>query len=416
MSGKDNLTHYTNETFVKTVTKANDRVYHFLAFGHSSPIAIIAENSVILIDATESPDTLEEVLAELAKITDKPVETLIYTHVHPDHRGGAGALRSVVKEVIAFAPTARQMPFYNEIDDILRTRGARQFGTMLSDEEAISQGLGLREAFTQGKRPYDVLPPTKMYDQDELEITIDGVPLFIKRVGGEAPDEVFVWLPEDKIMCCADNYYACWPNLYAIRGTQYRDISVWVNALNEILSFEPEILLPGHTKPLFGKDLIQDQVGTYRDAIEWVLHETLALANKGYSLDEVAERVVLPEKYRDKSYLQEFYGTVEWSVRAVYTGYLGWFDGRPETLYPAPRAEVYACLRELVGENEIKAKIDQLIAEGRYQLALEIMPLVEDQESIRNQRAHALRARADEVDSANGRHYLIACAKDCESN
>ena len=415
MSGKENLEKYTNETFKRTITKVNDRIYHFFSIGHSSPIAIIADNSVILIDATESPDALEEIMLEIAKITEKPIKTLIYTHGHPDHRGGSGALRGIVDDIIAFAPADKQMRFYDEINDVLFQRGIRQFGSKLTNDEAISQGIGLRELYTQGKRPYDILPPTTVFDKEIVETVIDGVPLVMKRVGGEAPDEIFVWLPEDRVMCCADNYYACWPNLYAILGTQYRDISIWVDALTEILSYEPDVLLPGHTQPLIGKELIQEQVGTYRDAIDWVLHETLACANAGLSLDEAAEHVRLPEELRSKSYLQEFYGTVEWSVRSIYVGYLGWFDGRPEALYPAPRSKMRACLLELVGIDNLIAKIDELIEAGENQLALELMSIAEDNTDIRERKIAALRARADEVDSANGRHYLISCARDLET-
>ena len=413
MSGKDKLKQFSDDTYKRTITKVNDRIYNFMAFGHSNVIAIIAEHSVILIDATESPDCLDDVLAELEKITEKPVKTLIFTHIHPDHRGGSGSLRGKVDDVIAFAPATGQMRFYDEIAAVLQKRGRKQFGLDLSDDEAITQGLGNREAFTQGKRGYDFLAPTIVYDQDEVDNSIDGVRVVLRRVGGEAPDEIFVWLPDDNVMCCSDNYYACWPNLYAIRGTEYRDISVWVDALTEILSYEPEVLLPGHTKPLFGKELIQEQVGTYRDAIDWVLHETLACANAGMSLDETAEHVKLPAKFADKPYLQEFYGTVEWSVKSVYTGYLGWFDGRPEALYPAPRADFRACVSELIDEGELKLKIKSLIEQESYQLALELIALAEDQSSFVEEKRAALFGRADQVDSANGRHFLIASAHEC---
>ncbi|MEZ4464649.1 MAG: alkyl sulfatase dimerization domain-containing protein [bacterium] len=33
--------------------------------------------------------------------------------------------------------------------------------------------------------------------------------------------------------------------------------------------------------------------------------------------------------------LAELYGQVDWSVRALYDGALGWFDGRAERLYPS---------------------------------------------------------------------------------
>ena len=40
---------------------------------------------------------------------------------------------------------------------------------------------------------------------------------------------------------------------------------------------------------------------------------------------EIAEKVSLPPHLADHPYLTEYYGTVEWSVKAVYHGYLGWF-------------------------------------------------------------------------------------------
>lgn len=40
---------------------------------------------------------------------------------------------------------------------------------------------------------------------------------------------------------------------------------------------------------------------------------------------EIAEVVRLPPHLADHPYLVEYYGTVEWSVKAVYHGYMGWF-------------------------------------------------------------------------------------------
>ncbi|MEZ4497252.1 MAG: hypothetical protein R2845_10840 [Thermomicrobiales bacterium] len=35
---------------------------------------------------------------------------------------------------------------------------------------------------------------------------------------GETEDQIFVWYEEHGVLFCGDNYYGCWPNLYAIRG------------------------------------------------------------------------------------------------------------------------------------------------------------------------------------------------------
>ena len=50
--------------------------------------------------------------------------------------------------------------------------------------------------------------------------------------------------------------------------------------------------------------------------------------NKGLHPDDITRMVHLPPYLADHPYLQEFYGTVEWSVKGVYCNYIGWFNGK----------------------------------------------------------------------------------------
>lgn len=419
MTGEQRLKAFTEENYQKTLTKVNDHIYHFLGYGHSNAIAIIGDTSVILIDALDSPGYAADMMAELAGLTDKPVRTIIYTHGHPDHRGGAGIFRDTVEEVIAFAPEKPMLKYYDRLNDVLNQRGAFQFGYGLTDEEAISQGIGIREGKTVGKGGFDALAPTTLYREKEVERVIDGVRLKMVRATGETDDQILVWLEEDKVICTGDNYYGCWPNLYAIRGTQYRDIAAWVDALDVILSYEAEALLPGHTRPLLGKELVQEQIKTFRDAIEYVLLKTLECMNKGMTINETVRQVKLPEKYQEKEYLGEYYGTVEWSVKSIYCGYVGWFDGNASTLMPVSDNEYRRVLRELVGQEKLTERIQSCIAQEEYQVALQLLELTEGVKITDNEgkdlgkewKKQALLGRAGQMTSANARHYLIASAK-----
>lgn len=423
MTGEQRLKAFTEANYQKTLTKVNDHIYHFLAYGISNSIAIIGDTSVILVDALDSPGYAEDLKKDLQEITDKPVETIIYTHGHPDHRGGAGVFRDTVKEVIAFAPENEMMKYYDRLQKILIQRGGDQFGYDLTDEECISEGIGIREGRAVGKGAPDILAPTTIYQEKEVERVIDGVRLKMVRAVGETDDQIFIWLEDDKVICTGDNYYGCWPNLYAIRGTQYRDIATWIDSLGVTLSYEAEVLLPGHTKPLFGRERILDQVGTFRDAIEYVLLNTLECMNQGMSMSETAERVKLPQKYLEKDYLGEFYGTVEWSVKGIYCGYVGWFDGNPVNLFPVSDREYQAVLRELIGREKLEEKIQSCVEMEQYQMALQLLELVDWEHTKKEQpdgesrrlwtelKKKALLGRARQVASANGRHYLIAGAK-----
>ncbi len=406
------LAAYADRAFEPAHTVAAGNIHHFAGYAHSSMTVVEAETSLIVIDATESPDTARAVMDEVRAFTDKPVRTLVYTHGHPDHRGGAGAFRETVRDVICMAPAATSLAFYDRIEHELGVRGRRQHGYGLSDEDALCQGIGIREAHARGGAGYDPLPPTEVLPQERVARTIDGVELEFVPAPGETDDTLYVWFPSERVVCSADNYYACWPNLYAIRGTQYRSVATWVESLDTLLGLEPEVLLPGHTQALRGAELIREQVGTYRDAIAWVLDETLSCMDRGMTLEETVRAVRLPERFSSKPYLGEFYGTVAWSVRSIYNGYVGWFDGAPEHLAPASEDERSRELVALIGPERLDRRIDELMGEGSYQMALELLALggVED----RGRRAACLEGRARQMTSANARHYLMACAREAE--
>lgn len=416
MNGEENLKKFTKINYKKKITKINDRVYHFLGYGISNAIAIIGETSIILVDTLDSDYRAEKLKEELKKITDKPVKTIIYTHGHPDHQGGAGAFKNTVEEIIAFSPQQTVLKYYNYLNDVLNKRGNFQHGYGLNDEEAISQGIGIREGKEVGEGNYSFMKPTILYDENEVERVIDGVKLKLVSAIGESDDQIFVWLEDDKVICSGDNYYACWPNLYAIRGTQYRDIATWIETLENILSYPAIALLPGHTKPIIGTENIKSILGEFKGAIESVLLQTLDCMNKGMSVSETVESVKLPEKYAEKEFLGEFYGTIEWSVRGIYAGYVGWFDGNTVNLLPVSDKEYALELLDLIGDkNKIMEKIKCYMGTDKYQMALQLIELlmyIDNSTEILEIKKEALLKRATQVTSANARHYLIASAKE----
>ena len=58
-------------------------------------------------------------------------------------------------------------------------------------------------------------------------------------------------------------------------SSQTRPIRAWIQSLDEMRRLEPEVLVPSHTGPLIGKDLVAKQLTDYRDGIAWVFVETI---------------------------------------------------------------------------------------------------------------------------------------------
>lgn len=422
---EERLKEFNEKAYPKQLLTVTDRIRIAVGWGHSNCIIVEGDESLILIDSLDSDARAERLRQELSRLTDKPVRTIIYTHGHPDHRGGSAAFKDTVEEIIAFAPKTAVLKGMDRILPVLNKRTYRQFGYGLTDEEVITQGLGPREGHAVGDGTFHFLPPTTVYTDASITRTIDGVNFQMVAAPGETDDQIFLWLPESQVMCSGDNYYGCWPNLYAIRGGQYRDVAAWVDSLERISSYPSQALLPGHMVPILGREAISQVLTNYTDAIRYVLDETLSCIGKGLTQDETAEAVSLPEKFKKLPYLQEYYGTVQWSVRAIYQGYVGWFDGNPTNLNRTP-PDLYAknIIKLAGGEDDVTKEIRHAVQALEFQWAAELCDFLltpgsgvskEALSWAKGQKAHCLEELGRLETSANGRHYYLSCAKEALS-
>jgi cyclase len=75
--------------------------------GVSNSGIIVGTDGVILFDPKGTVDAGKDIITEVAKITDKPITTVIVSHAHPDHTRGLPAYPNV--NIIAQRETARQI-------------------------------------------------------------------------------------------------------------------------------------------------------------------------------------------------------------------------------------------------------------------------------------------------------------------
>lgn len=416
--GSKKLRQFTDKSFQENCTEVTPGVWFAESVGHSNAVFIEAGSSVILIDTLDTLERGEKLAGMIKEKTGKEVKTILYTHGHPDHRGGAGAFVENNPEIIAFTPKTPELEKTELLQNIQNIRGARQFGYALTDEENISQGIGRREGIAYGERRAFV-PPNTVYKEEYVKREIDGVLLEIVRVPGEAEDAVMIWLPQKKILCCGDAYYGCFPNLYAIRGSQYRDIAVWIKSIDRMKSYPADFLLPGHTGAVAGHEHIMTVLENFRNAFDYILTTTLEGMNEGKSAGQLAAEIQLPPEYAKLPYMGEYYGCVEWTVRAVYAAYLGWFDGNPTHLHPlSPKKRGEKMLALMGGREAALREAGKALETGEFQWCLELCDVLLDcqeaDQEICRLKAAALRKQAENETSANGRHYYLTCAKELE--
>ncbi len=412
--------------FEKEIVRLADNVYMAFGYAASNVYMIVGDGGVIIIDTTETTTAAANILAEFRKITDLPVETIILTHSHRDHVSGASVFAEGGNpEILASTRFSGDLLFVASDHPVpakaMLARTKRQFGIGLSyPDEIVGIGVG------PGDRPLKgmgagALPPTRWIGDDGEKVTLCGVDLELVMAPGETPDHMVVWYPDKRVLISGDNFYRSFPNLYAIRGTAYRDFDTWADSIDILLAFEPEVLGPGHTKALFGADTIKEALSDYRDAIRHVVDATRTGMDEGLTIDELAHAVKLPPEMADKPYLREYYGRIDYAVRAYFVGTMGWFDGNPTSLAPlSPRDEAERFIRMAGGVDAVREEIETARSAGDHQWALQLVDRLifagKEANAARQTKAEILRDHAVAEINCPTRHYYIQCAKELEGD
>jgi alkyl sulfatase BDS1-like metallo-beta-lactamase superfamily hydrolase len=417
-AGRDKLRAHTAE-FRKDVIKVTDGIYVAVGFSLGNSILIEGNDGLIVVDTLSGVDAAREVKAEFDKISKKPVRAIIYTHFHGDHTGGARVFAGDDRpEIYAHRLLVEREP------DLGRAGrdGGNQFGGALPEQLIINAGVGPqfpRPAGEQRLTPGEnrgYLAPTKTLSEDRTSLEIAGVKMDLVLAPGETEDQIYVWLPEKRALLPGDNFYRAFPNIYAIRGTRLRRPEHYIASLEKMLGEGAQYLVPSHSRPIVGAEPTRAALTAYRDGIRSVFEQTVAGMKEGLRPDELVQRVKLPVELAASPYLQEFYGAVEWSVRAIYTYHLGWFDGNATNLFPLSYKERGAKVLELAGgEANILSRARAALAKKEFQWVAELADYVlasnPDHREARQLKAQAFTELAERQINATARNFYLSSAQ-----
>jgi alkyl sulfatase BDS1-like metallo-beta-lactamase superfamily hydrolase len=402
--------------FKKEIINPAPGVYVATGYGLANSIMLEGDDGVVIVDTMEGRPQAKAVLADFRKLTKKPVKAIILTHNHTDHVFGG---RVFAEEELA---KGHKVPVYahrttesyidkivNVLADTIFARSMHMFGSLLPADQVLNAGIGphLKADTTQ----LALLRPTNVFDKF-LDITVAGLHLKLLHMPGETEDQIAVWWPERKILLPGDNIYKAFPNLYTIRGTANRDLMQWVHSLDELRDLKAALIVPSHTRPLAGVREIEGVLQAYRDAIQYVHDQTVRGMNKGMTPGQLVDYVKLPAHLRDHPWLTEFYGTVAWSVRSVFAGYLGWFDGDPTTLEPlSDRDRSERLVAAFTAGKPLPDQARLAYAKGDQQWASELarhwLNVKPESQVARSLLAAILKAKAGNHINPNARHWYL---------
>jgi len=397
-------------------------VWNLVGNGLSNQTFIEAPEGIIAIDSGESIEEMREALRRLREMVTAPIAAVIYTHFH--YIEGTKAIFEEGNHVSPLPIYGHEKIGFNKARTLAEISPAyargivEQFAVVMPTEgpdATVNVGLGFFYK-NPAHAPYTpgYVPVTHALGE-KATLSIAGMAVYAVHSPSDSDDSINFYFPE--IGTCVHN--SVWPvlfNVFAIRGEEYRDPRVLIPGIDNIIKWAPEYLVCTHGPALKGKDDIREKATRYRDSIQYMWDQTVRGINKGWTMDQVAHRVVLPDLYEVDYLTSERYGVTEHHVRQIYSGLRGFYDGDESKLFPLEPEERYGKLVQgFGGRAEVAAQCEKALVGNDLRWAIELGTwLVRSAGATtqeRNLLATCLRVLAERTSAANIRNWAITRAR-----
>jgi len=198
---------------------------------------VVTDDGVVVIDALGSPQLATELLAEIRRVTPKPVRYVIATHYHADHIYGLQTFVAAGAKVIAHA-------------------SAREY--LNSDTAQKRLEASRVELAPWVNADTHLVPADRWLDATESTLTLGGLEFVIAHVGpAHTPEDLVVVVPKLGVLFAGDLFFRG-----RIPFVGQADSRLWIASLNRLMQYRPQFVVPGHgpvsTDPMADMTLTRD--------------------------------------------------------------------------------------------------------------------------------------------------------------
>lgn len=295
------------------------------------------DEGLVLVDTGMGPAG-PAIVKAIKSVSDKPLHTIIYTHGHVDHAYGTWALmeQGWNPQIIAHEAIMPRFERY-----VLLPGSLSQY--MSQPEEQLPHSLD------------DIVLPTRLFN-DRLELEIGGETFVLQHHKGETDDQLYVWLPDRKMLATADYYQGFLPNAGNGKRAQ-RHVKEWIVALREMAALNAEFVLPAHGDAITDPARIESELLMLAEAFEYIWEHTIDGLNKGLRKDQIAESATLPPHLINEHSLREHYVTYKDVSKMIMKRYTGWWDDLPSHWTPStPEARAAIIVAMAGGVEQLDAR------------------------------------------------------------
>jgi len=224
------------------LTKLTDNVYSYVGVKDASPAhsfaanagIVIGRDGVLVVDTLISAKEGELFLADIRKVTSKPIRYVVNTHTHLDHALGNCVFAKLGAVVISHE--ADRASLAAQADSMLKHLG--KFG--LTPEDMAGTEI--------------VVPSLAFTDQLLIDLGGEEVRL-IRSFPSHTAGSLVVYLQKEKILFSGDILFTDF-HPYLANG----DFNGWTRTLDALLAMDIERIIPGHGPLSSKKDLREMKV------------------------------------------------------------------------------------------------------------------------------------------------------------
>jgi len=284
--------------------KLADGIYAFIApepvaaFVSGNSVVVIGNDGVLVVDSGHVPSVTKRMIADITRLTNKPVRFLVNTHWHPDHVSGNSLYREQWPGIAIVSTSGTQFELtrpdslYDDLTEMNKympmieqalASGKGQSGQPLTNEQKTYYTQILLEA----KFMYPELkqtpkaPPTVTFDK-QMIVDLGGRKVQISFLGrGNTAGDAVIYVPDAKVLMTGDLLVA--PTPFAIGSF----IDEWIVTMKALESIDATTIVPGHGPVEHDKQYME----LVTQALESLSQQAHAAVKQGVSLEQFQKSV-----------------------------------------------------------------------------------------------------------------------------
>jgi glyoxylase-like metal-dependent hydrolase (beta-lactamase superfamily II) len=266
----------TNDIAEKKVSfeQVGTGLYAYTAEGDPNSGVIIGDDSVMVIDAQPTPATANDLIARVAKVTDKPVKYVLLTHYHAVRTLGASAFKGA--EILASDITR----------GLLTERGKQDMESEIGRFPRLFRAVESIPGLTW---------PTMTFP-DQISVWLGQREVRIMYIGrGHTAGDVIAIVPDAGVVFAGD--------LVEYKSACYcgdAHFSDWPATLDHLAELQANALVPGRGAALTTPQLVVEGIALTSDFLVTLYGSVQESVSKGRSLKEAFDfvRLAMDPKFK----------------------------------------------------------------------------------------------------------------------